>query len=338
MNDKSFRQVILKILVSLILLLVVVGTGLAGWTVYRVAQIEAEFQPVGEFAGPEGRKTHYLDVPAESANTAPVLFVHGASGNLNDQRFAFEEKLKGSRRLIFVDRPGHGYSDRGDADNPMAQATRYRELMDELKIDKAVLVGHSLGAASVAAFGVLYSERVQGLVFLAPATHPWPGGVTWYYDVGALPVIGPIFTRTLLMPVGTASVPSGARNVFDPNTAPENYVSNTAVPLVLRPSHFEANAEDVAGLNDFVREFSKRYSEIKAPTVIITGDTDDVVAPHIHSVGLERDIEGSKLIVLPDVGHKPDYVATDTVINAIDAVSNNRLAELPVTGASLGGK
>ena len=287
-----------------------------------VDTIELRFPAVGQFAGPEGRRTHYLDLAADPGETLPpIMFLHGASGNLNDPRGAFQPALQGQARLIFIDRPGHGYSDRGGAENPAEQAERYKELIDELGIDKVILVGHSLGSASVAAFAVLHPERVAGLIFVAPATHSWPGGVTWYYDVGALPVIGNMFTETVLMPVGLRSVEAGAKTVFEPQSAPDGYVATAAIPLALRPAAFRANSRDVAGLNSFVKDFSPRYKEIKAPTVIITGDIDDIVAPSIHSVGLERDIAGAELIVLPGVGHKPDYVAVQTVVDAIRKVS-----------------
>ena len=131
---------------------------------------------------------------------------------------AFASKLKGLARLIFVDRPGHGYSDRGGAENPALQAERYKLLLDELAINQVVLVGHSLGSASVAAFAVLFPDRVKGIVFLAPATHSWPTGVTWYYDVASVPVIGELFTETVLVPVGLRSLMSGSRVVFEPQT------------------------------------------------------------------------------------------------------------------------
>ncbi len=187
--------------------------------------------------------------------------------------------------------------------------------------NKIVLVGHSLGAASVAAFAVLYPQRVSGIVFLAPATHPWPGGVTWYYDLAALPVIGPLFANTLVLPVGRLSVRAGVEATFAPNDAPQTYVEQTAVPLILRPRSFAANAADVAGLNDFVTKFAPRYREIDKPVVVITGDRDDIVAPSIHSVGLEEAIDGAELVVLPGVGHKPDYVATERAVEAILAVA-----------------
>ena len=291
------------------------------WTSLQVWDIERRLPPIGQFTEFDGAKLHYVDLPKNGGSLAPVLFVHGASGNLNDQRGAFSKSLEGQARLIFLDRPGHGYSDRGGADDPAKQAERYRQLLDELGIEKTVLVGHSLGSASVAAFAVLYPERVKGLLFLAPATHPWPGGVTWYYDVGAIPFIGNIFTETLSLPVGQQSLAGGAKSVFNPQDVPLRYVENSAIELMLRPATFRHNAQDVANLNKFVIEFSPRYKEIKAPTIVITGDKDDIVLASIHSVGLHRDIEGAELIILPGVGHKPDYVAMETAVDAIQKLA-----------------
>ena len=312
----------MKILLTFLLLIIVVIGALSVWTWLQARQIEADYPPVGHFFGEAGARLHYVDIrPDTGADLPALVFVHGASGNLNDQMGAFVKKLNGRARMIFVDRPGHGYSDRAGAENPAKQAEQYRKLLDDLDVEKAVFVGHSLGAASVAAFAVLYPEYTKGLVFLAPATHPWSTGVTWYYDIAAMPVVGHLFTHTLTLPVGMRSLESGSKHVFEPQELPKNYIKDAAIALMLRPETFRNNARDVAGLNEFVSEFSPRYQEIKVPTVVITGDVDDVVAPSIHSIGLERDIEGAELIVVPGLGHKPDYTATDQVIAAIEKVS-----------------
>lgn len=308
------------------LFVLVTMIGLAIWTRHNLAAIAAEHPPTGVVSAASAGSLNYRYYPLGNSidggdEPAPVLFVHGASGNLLDQYHAFAPVLKNKRSILFVDRPGHGFSPRLEAETPAEHANRYAKLLDSLSIDKVILVGHSLGSASVAAFGVLHPDRVQGLVFLAPATHPWPTGVDWYYTVASTPILDFIFTETVALPVGLSRVESGVVNVFDPNPVAENYVKNSAIKLIFRPEAFRANSRDVAGLNEFVLQFSKRYKEIKAPTVIITGDKDDVVAPSIHSIGLERDIEGAELIVLPNVGHKPDYAATETVLKAIETVS-----------------
>jgi hypothetical protein len=97
---------------------------------------------------------------------------------------------------------------------------------------------------------------------------------------------------------------------------------------------------DVAGLYDHVVAASKRYSEIKAPTVIITGNRDTVVLENIHSVGLARDIAGSELVWVDNLGHKPDWIAPDLVVAAIEKISGRpvdleaaaRVAEARIAG------
>lgn len=269
-------------------------------------------------------KMHYVDIPAgPDADLPPMVFIHGASSNLRDQQLAFEEPLRGRGRMIFVDRPGHGYSERGGPQysSPAKQAQAIAALLDKLSIDKAVIIGHSYGGAVTAALAVLYPQKATGLVFLAPATHRWPGGVNWYYDLAAKPVIGYLFTELLALPGGLISMNTGIKSVFTPNTAPKDYYEKVAVELVLRPKNFRQNARDVAALKENVTALSPRYSEIKAPTVIITGDSDDIVLARIHSKGLQRDIAGAKLIELKNVGHKPDYAGTAAAIKAIETVS-----------------
>ncbi len=58
-----------------------------------------------------------------------------------------------------------------------------------------------------------------------------------------------------------------------------------------------------------------------APTVIITGDSDDIVYEELHSRGLARDIAGSTLLWVRGLGHKPDWIATDLSVAAIERVA-----------------
>jgi pimeloyl-ACP methyl ester carboxylesterase len=193
--------------------------------------------------------------------------------------------------------------------------------MRQKGISEAVIVGHSFGGAIAASFALDHPELTAGLVFLAPATHPWPGGVSWYYDLASVPLIGHLFAHTLALPAGLTRLESGSACVFAPNPKPDDYVGATAPALVLRPEAFRHNAVDVANLKAYVTRVSPRYREIKAPTVIVTGDSDSVVLAHIHSEGLARDIEGAELVWIRNLGHKPDHVATGLAIRAIERVS-----------------
>ncbi|ODT07074.1 MAG: esterase [Mesorhizobium sp. SCN 65-20] len=298
---------------------------LAGFTRAATWLIERRNPPVGSFARVGGADIHYVHVPAGAdADLPPIVFIHGASANLKDQMLPLGPPLEGRAEMLFLDRPGHGWSSRGTGNNETqeGQAATIAALMDHLGIEEAIIVGHSFGGSIAATFALEHPEKTLGLLFLAPATHPWPGGNTsWYYSISALPVIGPLFVATLSSPAGLLRIEAATTCVFSPNKVPDGYVARAAIPLVLRPKAFRANAVDVEGLYRHVAKAAPRYGSIAAPTVVIAGDEDTVVYEEIHSVGLARDIKSSELVWVRNLGHKPDWIAPDLVVAAIEKLA-----------------
>ncbi|CDX23527.1 Alpha/beta hydrolase fold protein [Mesorhizobium plurifarium] len=313
----------MNLLCAALLFLVALFFALAGVTRAGVWSIERRNPPVGAFAEIGGARIHHVHIPAPAgADLPPVVFIHGASANLKDQMLPLKPLLEGRAEMLFLDRPGFGWSARGDNETLAAQADTIAALMDRLGIERAAIVAHSFGGAITTAFARRHPEKTLGLVFVSPATHPWPGGATaWYYKLAATPVIGWLFSETLAYPAGMLRIGDATACVFSPNKVPEFYIDDASIPLVLRPSAFRANARDVAQLYDYVHAASPSYREIKAPTVVISGDRDKVVYATIHSVGLERDIPGAELVWVRNLGHKPDWTAPDLVLGAIQKAS-----------------
>lgn len=312
------------------MLLVISIVVLVGATRWLAWQAEARFPAIGSFAEVDGVRLHYIDVPAsQDGDLLPMVFLHGASGNARDLHGAYATALQGRARLVFPDRPGAGYSQRGGAgmEAPDAQARLIGGLLQQLGIGKAIVVGHSLGASVATAFALEQPEMTAGLVLTAPATHPWPGGaVTWYYNVANFPLLGRAFSETLAVPFGTMLYRRAIKGVFSPNAVSERFEERSGTQLVLRPDNFRFNAQDVGGLYEHVKRLAPRYREIAAPTVIITGDSDSVVLADIHSRGLERDIAGSRLVWLKRTGHTPSYTATAQIIDEIERLNEKALA------------
>ncbi len=308
------------LLVAIVLLVVVA----AGFSAYKSRAIEQAYPNIGELTDIGGYRLNAVHLPRPKTADLPALvFIHGASGNLRDQFEAFAAPLSGRAEMLFVDRPGHGYSERGSAENalPSGQADAIARLMEKRGIKSAIIVGHSFGGAIAAAFGMRHPEKTEGLLFLAPATHPWPGGVDWYYTLAATPVFGWLFTQLFVIPIGLRRVETGTLSIFRPNARPADYIMKTAPELVLRPQTFRNNVIDVVNLFAYVSAHAPRYSEIKAPTVIITGDSDEVVLEELHSRGLARDIADAELVTIRNLGHKPDYVTTDVAIAALERLA-----------------
>ncbi|AYG60375.1 alpha/beta fold hydrolase [Rhizobium jaguaris] len=308
----------IDVLLLAVVLLFAVG---AGFSAYKTRAIEQAYPNIGELTDIGDFRMNALHLPRPATADLPsLIFIHGASGNLRDQFEAFADPLEGRAEMLFVDRPGHGYSERGGPENalPSGQADAIAKLMEKRGIKSAIIVGHSFGGAIAAAFGMRHPDKTTGLLFLSPATHPWPGGIDWYYTLAAMPVFGWLFAHLLVMPIGLHRVESGTLGVFSPNERPVDYLEKTAPELVLRPRTFRNNAADVANLFAYVSAQAPRYREITAPTVIITGDSDDIVMEELHSRGLARDIAGAELVTIGHLGHKPDYVTTDVVIAAME--------------------
>jgi pimeloyl-ACP methyl ester carboxylesterase len=129
-----------------------------------------------------------------------------------------------------------------------------------------------------------------------------------------------LLAYTVTLPLGYFLAESGARNAFLPQIMPKDFVENTATLLLLRPREFLANAQDLVTLKAAVAEQAPRYGDIRAPVVVITGDTDKTVSPTIHSRPFAAALPDAKLIVLPDVGHIVQNAAPALVAREVDAM------------------
>jgi pimeloyl-ACP methyl ester carboxylesterase len=317
------------ILLSLAVLIAVC----AGVTLVGVWAIERSYPPSGRFVDVDGGRLHVLELGP--ADAPPVLLLHGASGNLGDIRLALGEKLAANYRVILVDRPGHGWSDRPDGAedaSPARQAALIHQALAKIGVTKSVVVGHSWSGALATAYTLAYPEAVSGLVLLAGVTHPWPGGVAWVNNVVAAPLIGPLLAHTIILPLGYFMVQPGVNAVFAPEIPPPDYVERAGARTILRPSEFIANAQDIAGLKAFVTAQAPRYGEIKAPVAIIAGDADRVVYTDIHSRGIYKMLPDATLTVLPGVGHMVQFAAADLVVKAVDEVAAKANAKADAKG------
>ncbi len=101
---------------------------------------------------------------------APVLLIHGFASNsrVNWSNTGWVDfLLKAGRRVIAFDHRGHGFSDKPYDPalyDPALMAADARALLDHLDIDKADILGYSMGARVAAYFGLAYLERACSLV------------------------------------------------------------------------------------------------------------------------------------------------------------------------------
>jgi len=142
-------------------------------------------------------------------------------------RLALGERLAARHRVILLDRPGLGWSERrsSNGSSPAYQAAMLSAVLDRLGVDRVILVGHSWGGLLALTFALDYPHRVAGLVVIAPPTHPWLGQTTWLYSVFAIPLVGWVFAHTLTLPFGALLIGPGFRGAFLPQLPPPGYIA-----------------------------------------------------------------------------------------------------------------
>src|SRR5205085_1249917 len=114
-----------------------------------------------------GRRLRVLDLGGGDA--IPVVLIHGFGADLNGWMFT-QPALAESRRAVALDLPGHGGSAKevggGDAETLAAALS---DALAALGIDKAHLVGHSMGSAIATTLAKEQPQRVASLTLIAPA-------------------------------------------------------------------------------------------------------------------------------------------------------------------------
>src|SRR4051812_26749376 len=103
-------------------------------------------------------------------NEAPIVLLHGIGSNAG----SFEPLLAclgQSRSVIAWNCPGYGRSAPLAAEWPLPQSysEALAQLLDRLAVDRAVVVGHSLGAIIAARFAAMNPGRVAGVALISPA-------------------------------------------------------------------------------------------------------------------------------------------------------------------------
>ena len=277
--------------------------------------------PHGRLIEVDGLRQHVVEVGAPAQET-PLVLIHGAGCNLEDMRLALGERLAG-RRLILIDRPGHGWSERRGADgsSPEYQAAMVRDVLDRLAVKRAVVVGHSWGGVLAVRLALDHPQCVAGLVLLAPPLYPFPRGMTWFYDIMATSVLGWLIAYTMLLPVGALFIGIGFWSAFLPQMPPPRYIKRAGTLLSLRPKTFLANSCDIAHLQKNLPSQAARYSTLAVPTVVISGDRDLIVAPRQHAMAFAKAVPAARLVVLPGIGHMLHHAAAERIAAEIDALT-----------------
>jgi len=114
----------------------------------------------------EGRNIRYLK---KGEGGSPLILVHGFGGDLNNWLFN-HDALAGQHTVYALDLPGHGSSSKDVGEGTIVNMVEIiSAFMNALELDKAHLIGHSLGGAIVLSMAITYPEKAASLTLIGSA-------------------------------------------------------------------------------------------------------------------------------------------------------------------------
>jgi pimeloyl-ACP methyl ester carboxylesterase len=281
-------------------------------------------QALSKFVTVDGARLHFVIKGAGR----PVVLIHGNPGSCQDWTRLYGPLASHYCAFAF-DRPGHGHSDRPNH-RPITvdvQAQILHAALKELNVEQPILVGHSWGGALALAYALEFQDDVAGLVLLAPAAYESDDGVSFLTKLPALPLIGDLINFLFTPLLGASVVREDLQKAFSPDPVPKHYLRHVLSEWT-RPKKVKWYSVDDALLSESLPKFTGRYSDIRVPTAIVTGDSDLIVPAKENSHRLYEALPHAELIVLENTGHQIPFTRPDAVIDAIDRVAAKATASL----------
>lgn len=291
----------MNILIGLGAIMLLVLAGLWLFTAFTAKRVEAGLPPEGRFVEVMGSRLHII----EAGRGPAILLIHGLGGVARNFNYQVLGELAKDYRVVAVDRPGSGYSTRHRRSSAGldVQADVMAGLIQVLKLDRPLLVGHSLGGAVALATALRHPSEVSGLALIAPLTHTPQdvpkafAGMTirqgWLRRLIAWTVATPltILNRDKVMNI-----------VFGPESVPDDFGVRGGGFLGLRPSQFIASSRDLGALEDVLPLMQQRYADLQLPISILYGRQDRILDPSEQGQALKDAVSQAQL-QLVDGGH-----------------------------------
>ena len=243
----------------------------------------------------------------ERGHGRPLVLLHGITLSALTWHYQLQD-LADRFRVIAVDHRGHGTSRAGDGGWELARlALDVRELLEDLDLRDAIVVGHSMGGMVTMQFALDHAEvrreRVAGLVLMSTSGTPVHRLAAWK---ALTDVVTPSVKRGLAL---GDRLPGG----MFPASDLSYLVFRVGMGKGASPEHVELNrvmtastpvsvwSELMSGVVGF--DVSDRFHEIDAPTLVLVG-TRDLLTPPAAARSLVAGLPSARpLVAYPGAGH-----------------------------------
>ena len=257
------------------------------------AVLEAAYP--GEYRTVDGVRLRLRDTGPRDAPA--VILLHGFGASLETWE-PWAQALSAHFRVIRFDLPGFGLTG-ADPTGDYSDAREMKilaDLMDQLGVARASLVGNSLGGRIAWSFAALHPDRVARLVLISPDGFASPG-----FAYGKAPEV-PLIMKALPYIAPRGLLKSNLAVAYaHPQALSETTVTRYR-DLMLAPGVRSALLARMG--QTILRDPAPILARIQAPTLLLWGEKDGMI-PISNAADYLRDLPHATLVRLPNLGHVP---------------------------------
>jgi pimeloyl-ACP methyl ester carboxylesterase len=263
----------------------------------------------------EGLPTRYLTA---GTTGPPLVLLHGVGDNAFDWRWVMPA-LASTHRVYAPDLPGSGGSAKPLTDYSPAFFTRFvGAFLDALGVDRATVIGNSLGGLVGLRLALAEPERVTALGLVSSAG--LGREVTYALRSMAVPGYGKLAVAWGKRRPGAAQRALGrAALVFArPRGAPRKWIKEQ-YRLARLPGFLEAQLATVraqVGVKGQREVLVDRLAQLERPTMVVWGTRDRVI-PYSHAKEAASRLQEGYLELIPECGHLPQVEQPERFVSGL---------------------
>jgi pimeloyl-ACP methyl ester carboxylesterase len=260
------------------------------------AALEAAYAgPPSEFLPVAGLRVHVRDTGPRDAPV--VILLHGLGSSLHTWE-PWAKDLSARFRVIRYDLPGFGLTGAdptGDYSDARSIAV-LAALMDALSVQRASLIGNSMGGKLAWQFAAAHPDRMDKLILISPDGYASPG-----FEYGKKPEV-PMVARVLPYTLPTFLLRMNLVPAYgDPSRLTEATVTRYR-DLMLAPGVRRALLDRTGQV--MLEPPEPRLRQITAPTLLVWGEKDGLI-PFSNAKDYLNAIPNVRLVSFPNPGHVP---------------------------------
>lgn len=272
-----------------------------------------------KYLNANGGKIAYID---EGMGT-PILLIHGLSTDLLSFAPLYGDLIKNGYRVIALDLIGYGKSSKPEVNHSIEFYSKIvLDLMKKLSLNKAVLLGHSMGGAIALLVAGKNPQMVKSLVLLTP-------GGTYYFPSGAASYFRSVYDSQYAKRYSDSNTARAyfKESVFKWNPLMENFMEIRERSM-LHPDWKKVQKTIRNSSISFMETnnaIADKIGAIQVPVLAIYCENDSTINARLAEENIRQNAKSWKVKIFKECGHMIQYEQKEkTIMEILDFLGKKK--------------